>query len=139
MGIQQAAAPATSGRPGIVYVLVPLQIVVGLLMIFGFQGLGIGPASDGFNVGFPLGIVDLVFVTGLWMGRRWGRWGRWGVGILAAVGAVASVLGSVQAYLNNTVTTTTTVGPDLPMIPLAVELVILYFITRPANKTYFVH
>jgi hypothetical protein len=139
MSIQQENVGGKKpGRPTVIYALVLLQVVVGILMIEGFQGLFV-PGSlvgnpDDLNVGFILGIIDLILIAPVWLGKGWGRGS---VVAFAVIGVAASILGSVQAYLNNIVTTATTVGPDLPIIPVVVEVVILYLTMRPASKAYF--
>ena len=125
------------GRPPVIYALVLLQVVVVFLMIEGVQGLFIpstNGSTDGLSFGFPLAIINLMLIAAVWSGRRWGRSS---IAAFALVGAVVCILGSVQAYLDHLLSTAITVGPDLPVIPLVVELAVLYLVLQPGSRAYF--
>lgn len=143
MATRQTSSPGTAGkgvvrRPSLLYLLIGLQVLVALLMLIGGQGLAIPNANDpnlSFNVGFVIGIVDLVIVAGIWLGKRWGRSG---VVVFALVGIGATILGMVQAYVAPADSALPQGASPLALTPtIVVELAILLVLTRPPVMAHF--
>jgi hypothetical protein len=126
-------------RPPSIYALIAFQAVIGVMMLFGFQGFTIPiPPLETFNIGFIMGIVDLVLISGLVLRRQWGRTG---VLVSALVGIGATVLGTIQLYLTPTITAAPIGTPPLELLapPVIVESIILYLLVRPSVRSYFLN
>ena len=128
-----------SRRPRLLYAVIGLQVIVGLFMLIGGQGLVIPRTwfngRDDFNVGFVIGIVDLLLVAGVWLGRRWGMSG---VVTLSLVGIGATIVGIIQAYITPTVTALPPGVSPMALVPtIVVELLIILLLMRPTVRAYF--
>jgi hypothetical protein len=124
-------------RPASIYALIGLQGVIGVMMLFAFQGLTIPiPPLETFNIGFPLGIIDLILIVGLVLRKQWGKTG---VLITAVIGISATVLGTIQIILTPTITSAPIGTPPLELLApvVVVGSLILYLLARPETRSYF--
>lgn len=118
-------------RPTGVTILAVLEFIVGIFALLGGTGALVGSAFAGvFGYGaltgllaalgvFLLltGILALIVGWGMWTGKGW----AWAVGlVLAAIGIVSSLV-------------------SLPgsIISIVIDLLIIYYLTRPHIKAYF--
>ena len=117
-------------RPAGVLVIAVMQFITGVL------NLGIIYYTY-FTAFFPMdsliyntvtSVLDIVFAMGLWFGRRWGKTGSL---LIAGWGVAVGVLGLVA------LTVFAIVSPDQSIISIAVNLLVIYYLTRPVVAEFF--
>ena len=123
-------------RPLGVTVLAILAVLGGILLLFSGIGIGSSPtlftsmpnmaylapiAADLGIVFIILGLIALVSAYGLWTGKKWGWWITI---IISALGVLLNLISLVS-------------GSYGAIVGIIIEVVILYYMTRPYVKAYF--
>jgi len=84
--------------------------------------------TDSLTYVTVVNVLEVIFATGLWFGRRWGRIGAI---IMAAWNVAIGVLGlaTLMAFA--------VVSPDQSIVSIAVNLLVIYYLTRPVVAEFF--
>jgi uncharacterized membrane protein (DUF2068 family) len=117
-------------RPAGVLVIAMMQFITGVLnlgIIYYTYFTAFYP-TDSLSYMTVISTLDIIFATGLWFGRRWGRTGSI---LLAGWGVAVGVLGLVA------LTAFVITSPDQSIISIAVNLLVIYYLTRPVVAEFF--
>jgi len=111
-------------------------VIALVLLIMGVLNLGIVYYTY-FTAFYPtdslayvtvLSVLEVVFATGLWFGKGWGRMGTI---VMAGWNVAVGVLGLA------TLMVFAVVSPDQSIVSIAVNLLVIYYLTRPVVVEFF--